>query len=71
MNTLVFIVGRNKRAIEDYFDNNQELEMVLRAKDKNDQANMVKNILSNGVKCFLFASLSGLDYDIQCSAPSA
>lgn len=25
--------------------------MVLRAKDKNDQAVMVKNILSNGVEC--------------------
>ncbi len=25
--------------------------MVLRAKDKNDQADMVKNILSNGVEC--------------------
>ena len=43
IDTLVFIAGRKKRAIEDYFDNNQELEMVLRAKDKNDQEYSVKS----------------------------
>ena len=30
IDTLIFITGRNKRAIEDHFDNNKELEMVLR-----------------------------------------
>ena len=27
--TLVFVIGRNKRAIEDHFDNNQKLEAWL------------------------------------------
>ena len=27
IDTLIFVTGRNKRAIEDHFDNNQELEM--------------------------------------------
>lgn len=27
--TLIFITGRNKRAIKDYFDNNKELEIVI------------------------------------------
>ena len=45
IDTLIFVTGRNKRAIEDHFDNNQELEMALRAKGKDEQADMVKNIL--------------------------
>lgn len=51
IDTLIFVNGRNKRAIEDHFDNNQELEMALRAKGKNEQADMVKNILPTGVEC--------------------
>lgn len=51
IDTLIFVTGRNKRAIEDHFDNNQELEMALRAKGKNEQADMVKNILPTGVEC--------------------
>ena len=51
IDTLIFITGRNKRAIEDQFDNNQELEMALRAEGKNEQADMVKNILPTGVEC--------------------
>ena len=51
IDTLIFVTGRNKRAIEDHFDNNKELEMALRAKGKDDQAEMVKNILPEGVEC--------------------
>ena len=51
IDTLIFVTGRNKRAIEDHFDNNQELEMALRAKGKVEQADMVKNILPAGVEC--------------------
>jgi len=47
IDTLIFVTGRNKRAIEDHFDNNQELEMALRAKGKNEQADMVKNIVQH------------------------
>lgn len=45
IDTLIFVTGRNKRAIEDQFENNQELEMALRAKGENGQADMVKNII--------------------------
>ena len=41
IDTLIFVTGRNKRAIEDHFDNNQELEMALRIKGKDVQADMV------------------------------
>ena len=45
LDTLIFITGRNKRAIEDHFDSNNELEMALRSKGKNEMADSVKNIL--------------------------
>ena len=32
IDTLIFVTGRNKRAIEDHFDANLELELALRAK---------------------------------------
>ena len=51
LDTLIFVTGRNKRAIEDHFDSNSELERVLRSKGKNEMANMVKNILPKGVEC--------------------
>ena len=51
IDTLIFVTGRNKRAIEDHFDNKYELQMALRAKGKIVKADMVKNILPEGVEC--------------------
>ena len=34
IDTLIFVTGRNKRAIEDHFDLNNELETMLRTKAK-------------------------------------
>ena len=31
IDTLIFVTGRNKRAIEDHFDVNKELELILRS----------------------------------------
>jgi len=69
IDTLIFITGRNKRAIEDHFDNNQELEMALRAKGKVGQADMVKNILPEGVECIFVrqAEQLGLGHAVLCA----
>ena len=69
IDTLIFVTGRNKRAIEDHFDNNQELEMALRAKGKDEQANMVKNILPAGVECIFVRQPEqlGLGLAIACA----
>ena len=69
LDTLIFVTGRNKRAIEDHFDNNQELETALRAKGKNDQADMVKNILPNGVECIFVRQPEqlGLGHAVLCA----
>lgn len=69
IDTLIFVTGRNKRAIEDHFDNNQELEMALRAKGKYDQAEMVKNILPVGVECIFVRQPEqlGLGHAVLCA----
>ena len=69
IDTLIFVTGRNKRAIEDHFDNNQELEMALRAKGKNEQADMVKNICLRVWNASLCVSRSnlGLGHAVLCA----
>ncbi len=69
IDTLIFVTGRNKRAIEDHFDNNQELEMALRAKGKEAQADMVKSILPEGVECIFVRQPEqlGLGHAVLCA----
>lgn len=50
IDTLIFVSGRHKRAIEDHFDSNPELEAALRAKGKHEQVDMVRNILPTDVE---------------------
>ena len=69
LDTLIFITGRNKRSIEDHFDNNNELEMALRSKGKDDIADRVKNILPEGVECVFVrqAEQLGLGHAVLCA----
>jgi len=69
LDTLIFITGRNKRAIEDHFDNNYELESALRIKNKNKMADMVKNILPNGIECIFVRQPMqlGLGHAVLCA----
>ena len=69
IDTLIFVTGRNKRAIEDHFDANLELEAALRAKGKHEQADMVHNILPSGVECIFVrqAEQLGLGHAILCA----
>ncbi|MDB3882574.1 UTP--glucose-1-phosphate uridylyltransferase GalU [Amylibacter sp.] len=69
IDTLIFITGRNKRAIEDHFDGNNELELVLRSKGKNEMANMVKNILPDGIECVFVRQKEqlGLGHAVLCA----
>ena len=69
IDTLIFVTGRNKRAIEDHFDNNKELEIALRAKGKAEQADMVKNILPQGVECIFVRQPEqlGLGHAVLCA----
>ncbi len=69
IDTLVFVTGRNKRAIEDHFDANNELETILRAKGKEAQANMIRNIIPTGVECIFVrqAEQLGLGHAVLCA----
>ena len=69
IDTLIFVTGRNKRAIEDHFDANNELETMLRAKGKNAQADMVRNIIPAGVECIFVrqAEQLGLGHAVLCA----
>ncbi len=69
IDTLIFVTGRNKRAIEDHFDANLELEAALHARGKYEQADMVHNILPSGVECIFVrqAEQLGLGHAILCA----
>ena len=69
LDTLIFITGRNKRAIEDHFDGNSELEAALRSKGKNEMADKVKNILPKGVECIFVRQPEqlGLGHAVLCA----
>ncbi|MDC0111079.1 UTP--glucose-1-phosphate uridylyltransferase GalU [Emcibacteraceae bacterium] len=67
--TLIFVTGRNKRAIEDHFDSNLELEAALRAKGNDDQADMVRNIVPKSVECVFVRQPEqlGLGHAVLCA----
>ena len=48
---MVFVTGRNKRAIEDHFDRNPELEAELESKGKDELPETVRSIVPPGINC--------------------
>ena len=69
IDTLIFVTGRNKRAIEDHFDANNELETLLRGKGNDAKADMVRNLLPSGVECIFVrqAEQLGLGHAVSCA----
>jgi UTP--glucose-1-phosphate uridylyltransferase len=69
IDTLIFVTGRNKRAIEDHFDANLELESALRSKGKHDAADMIHQILPPGVECVFVRQPEqlGLGHAVACA----
>lgn len=51
INELIFVTSSSKRAIEDHFDSNYELENKLEQQGREDLLNIVRNILPAGVSC--------------------
>ncbi|PWF22162.1 UTP--glucose-1-phosphate uridylyltransferase GalU [Corticimicrobacter populi] len=68
---LIFVTGRNKRAIEDHFDRIPELEAELEAKGKDALLDCVRNILPAHVNCIYTRQPSplGLGHAVLCAAP--
>ena len=69
---LIFVTGRTKRAIEDHFDANPELERALRDKGKDDIAEMVRNIVPEGVNIIFLRQPEalGLGHAVLCAEPA-
>lgn len=69
---LIFVTGRTKRAIEDHFDANPELERSLREKGKDDVAEMIRNIVPEGVRCIFLRQPEalGLGHAVLCAEPA-
>ena len=69
IDTLIFVTGRNKRAIEDHFDSNWELESALRLKGKSEFAEMVRNIVPREIECVFVRQPEqlGLGHAIGCA----
>lgn len=68
---LVFITGRGKRAIEDHFDVEPELEQLLASKDKAALRDMVRNIVPPHVNCIYVRQGEplGLGHAVLCARP--
>lgn len=68
---MIFVTGRNKRAIEDHFDKAYELETELEAKGKQDLLELVRNILPKHVSCAYVRQPEalGLGHAVLCARP--
>jgi UTP--glucose-1-phosphate uridylyltransferase len=68
---LIFVTGRNKRAIEDHFDSMPELEAELEAKQKEEQLRAIRGILPSHVNCVYIRQSAplGLGHAVLCAAP--
>jgi UTP--glucose-1-phosphate uridylyltransferase len=69
---LVFVTGASKRAIEDHFDVDFELEHTLAAGGKNDLLDLVRNIVPPGVSCIYIRQGTplGLGHAVLCAQPA-
>ncbi|HUL40584.1 MAG TPA: UTP--glucose-1-phosphate uridylyltransferase GalU [Burkholderiales bacterium] len=67
---LVFITGRGKRAIEDHFDEADEIEAKLQAKGKQELLKSVRNIIPRHASCTYVRQprALGLGHAVLCAA---
>jgi UTP--glucose-1-phosphate uridylyltransferase len=68
---MIFITGRNKRAIEDHFDKAYELENELEIRNKKELLALVQGASPPGVNCIYIRQTEalGLGHAVLCAAP--
>ncbi|HEV8094927.1 MAG TPA: UTP--glucose-1-phosphate uridylyltransferase GalU [Burkholderiales bacterium] len=68
---LIFVTGRNKRAIEDHFDSVHELESELAAKGKHELLDLAQSVLPPGCRCMYIRQSEplGLGHAVLCAQP--
>ena len=69
---LVFVTGSSKRAIEDHFDTDAELERALTESGKADLLDSVRAIVPEGVTCIYIRQGEplGLGHAVLCAKPA-
>jgi UTP--glucose-1-phosphate uridylyltransferase len=72
INDMVFITGRNKRAIEDHFDKAYEVEAELAARGKTDLLELIQNVIPKSVNCIYIRQSEplGLGHAVLCAQPA-
>ncbi|HYD81383.1 MAG TPA: UTP--glucose-1-phosphate uridylyltransferase GalU [Paucimonas sp.] len=68
---MIFITGRNKRAIEDHFDKVYELEAELAAHGKTKLLDVVQHVVPKNVHCIFIRQSAplGLGHAVLCARP--
>ncbi len=68
---MIFITGRNKRAIEDHFDKAYELETELELRNKSELLATVQAATPRGINCIYIRQTEalGLGHAVLCAAP--
>ena len=66
---LVFVTSSSKRAIEDHFDHNFELETTLAKRGKDELLSIVRDVLPKGVQCVYVRQPEalGLGHAVLCA----
>ena len=69
---LVFVTGSSKRAIEDHFDTDLELEQALTDSGKDDLLRSIQDIVPPGVSCIYIRQGEplGLGHAVLCARPA-
>jgi UTP--glucose-1-phosphate uridylyltransferase len=69
---LVFITGSSKRAIEDHFDTDGELETLLLKQGKSDLLNTLRSVLPSYASCIYIRQPAplGLGHAVLCAQPA-
>jgi UTP--glucose-1-phosphate uridylyltransferase len=68
----VFITGSSKRAIEDHFDTDGELESLLLKQGKSDLLNTLRSVLPSYASCIYIRQSAplGLGHAVLCAKPA-
>ncbi len=68
---MVFVTGRNKRAIEDHFDKAYELEAELARRGKEELLRQVREVIPDNVNCIFIRQTEalGLGHAVLCARP--
>ena len=69
---LVFVTGASKRAIEDHFDTDAELEKLLESQGKSELASQVRSVLPKYATCIYIRQSAplGLGHAVLCAQPA-